>query len=69
MLEAHNRTLAKEATRLRANYSIDINRLRDVYNSDLEQLKSSLAAAEANCAQHEVRAKKAENELKEIQKE
>ncbi|VDL19438.1 unnamed protein product [Hymenolepis diminuta] len=69
LLEAHNRTLTKEATRLRANYSIDINRLRDVYNSDLEQLKSSLAAAEANCAQHEVRAKKVENELKEIQKD
>ncbi|VDN96178.1 unnamed protein product [Rodentolepis nana] len=69
LLEAHNRTLAKETTRLRTNYSIDINRLREVYNSDLEQIKSSLAASEANCAQHEVRANKSENELKEVQKE
>ncbi|KAL5967420.1 70 kDa neurofilament protein [Taenia solium] len=67
LLEAHNRSLAKEASSLRSNYSSDINRLRSVYNVDLEQLRASLAASEERRAHYEVRAKRAEAELNEVQ--
>ena len=66
-MEAHNRSLAKEATSLRSNYSGDINRLRGVYNADLEQLKALLAASEERCAHCEIRTKRAEAELSEVQ--
>lgn len=67
LLEAHNRSLAKEASSLRSNYSSDINRLRSVYNADLEQLRASLAASEEQLAHYEVRAKRAEAELNDVQ--
>ncbi|EUB61016.1 Intermediate filament protein ifa-4 [Echinococcus granulosus] len=67
LLEAHNRSLAKEASNLRSNYSGDISRLRGVYNADLEQLRASLAASEDRCAHYEVRAKRAEAELNDVQ--
>ncbi|VDD80318.1 unnamed protein product [Mesocestoides corti] len=68
LLEAQNRSLAKEASSLRANYSDDINRLRGVYNADLEQLRGSLAAAEERRAECEIRSKRTEAELSELQK-
>ena len=68
-MEAHNRSLAKEASSLRSNYSGDINRLRGVYNADLTQLRTSLATSEEQRAQSEVRAKRAEAELNDIQQE
>ncbi|KAL5109306.1 70 kDa neurofilament protein [Taenia crassiceps] len=67
LLEAHNRSLAKEASSLRSNYSSDINRLRSVYNADLDQLRSSLAASEERRAHYEVHAKRAEAELNDVQ--
>ncbi|KAM7533111.1 hypothetical protein Aperf_G00000127982 [Anoplocephala perfoliata] len=66
LLEAHNRTLAREASSLRSNYSSDINRLRAIYNTDLEKLKTSLSTSEANCAHNEIRANRAENELEDV---
>ncbi|VDM30556.1 unnamed protein product [Hydatigera taeniaeformis] len=67
LLEAHNRSLAKEASSLRTNYSIDINRLRGIYNTDLEQLRASLAASEERRAHYEIRAERAEAELNDLQ--
>ncbi|KAL7060251.1 hypothetical protein AAHC03_09811 [Spirometra sp. Aus1] len=69
VLEAQNRTSAREASTLRANYTADINRMRDVYTAETDQLRGQLAAAEEQKTEYEVRLRRAEADLAELQKE
>ncbi|VDL88980.1 unnamed protein product [Schistocephalus solidus] len=69
ILEAQNRTSAKEASTLRINYTADISRMRDVYTADVEHLRAQLAAAEEKKTEYEVRLRRAEANLAELQKD